>query len=115
MYILITISSLYPDLVFNPDILTAALQEYLPLSDDCKECSVRDVVVIEPEVCALTMVMFFVVVRFPSGPVHTTSGITVSPLTAVTVHVITNSLPTIALSSGGELIWTVAQAWGTTC
>ena len=42
-----------------------------------------------------------------------TSGITVSPLTTVTVHVITNSLPTIALSSDGVLIWTVAQAWGT--
>ena len=57
--------------------------------------------------------MFSTSVRSPSGPTHTTLGITVSPLTVVTVHVITNSLPTIALSSGGELIWTVAQAWGT--
>ena len=84
MYILRTISRLYPDLVFNPDMLTAALQEYCPLSDDCRECSVRDLVVTEPEVFASPMVMFFVVVRFPSGPVHTTSGITVSPLTTVT-------------------------------
>ena len=59
------------------------------------------------------MVMSFVSVRFPSGPVHVTTRITVSPLTNVTVHVITNSLPTIALSSDGVLIWTVAQAWGT--
>ena len=42
-----------------------------------------------------------------------TPGTTVNHLSTVTVHVMTNSLPTIALSSGGVLIWTVAQDWGT--
>ena len=89
------------------------MQEYHPPWCDCRECRVRELVVILPQVCAWSMVMFSTSVRFPSGPAHTTLGTTVSPSTTVTVHVIANSFPTIALSSGGVLIWTVAQAWGT--
>jgi len=64
-------------------------------------------------VCEGPTVIFSASVRFPSGPVQVTLGTTVNPLTAVTVHVITNFLPTTALSSGGVLMWTVAQDWGT--
>ena len=65
-----------------------------------------------PMVSAGPTVILSLSVRFPSGPVQKTLGTTVSPLTTVTVHVIINSLPTRALSSGGVLIWTVAHDWG---
>ena len=53
-YILITLRCLYADLcevVSNFVMLTAAMQKYWPPSDDCSECSVRDLVVTRPEVC----------------------------------------------------------------
>ena len=116
LYILITTSCLYDDLcggVSNPGTLMAALQEYCPPSGDCRWCSVSDRFVTRPKVCAGPIVIFSASVRFPSGPVQVTLGTAINPLTAFTVHDITNPLPTIALSSGEVLIWTVAQDWGT--